>query len=71
MRPIQHGLSVGCLSAVLAVILAAWFLAVLTAGAVGVFESAPSRPPLLLLVAVAISLLQLRQMAGRSAYADA
>jgi hypothetical protein len=36
-----------------AVLLAAWFLIALAAGAGGVFESAPSRPPLALLAAVA------------------
>lgn len=53
MRAIQDRQSEGYLSAVLAIILAGWFLGVLTAGAAGVFESAPSRPPLPLLVAVA------------------
>ena len=36
----------------LAIVLAAWFLAVLGAGAVGIFQSPPSDPPLALLVAV-------------------
>lgn len=41
------------LTKTLTIVLAAWFLIVLAAGAAGVFESAPSRPPLPVLVAVA------------------
>jgi hypothetical protein len=37
----------------LAIVLVAWLLVVLGAGAAGVFESGPSRPPLAILVAVA------------------
>ncbi len=38
---------------IVAIVLAAWFVVVLAAGTAGVFESAPSRPPLAILVAVA------------------
>lgn len=41
------------LSPILTATIAVWFLAVLAAGAVGVFQSAPARPPLSILVAVA------------------
>lgn len=41
------------LSPALAVLLAVWFLIALAAGAAGVSQSAPSRPPLPLLAAVA------------------
>ena len=42
---------------ILMVVLAAWFLIALVAGAGGVFESGPARPPLAVLVAVAAPLL--------------
>jgi len=41
------------LSLMVTILLAGWFVAVLAAGAVGVFASTPARPPLPILVAVA------------------
>jgi hypothetical protein len=45
------------LTKTLTIVLAVWFVVVLAAGAAGVFESAPPRPPLPVLVAVAGPLL--------------
>lgn len=42
---------------VLTIVLAVWFLLVLVGGALGVFQSAPSSPPLPILVAIAGPLL--------------